>query len=33
MRIYLKNKFVRVADFPEYSSVCELDDQNKININ
>lgn len=30
MRIDLKNKFIRVADFPDYSSVCELDDSNKI---
>lgn len=33
MRICLKNKFVRVADYPEYSSVCELDDPNKILLN
>lgn len=26
MRIHLKNKFVRVSDYPNYSSVCELDD-------
>lgn len=33
MRIHLKNKFVKVTDFPNYSSVCELDDSNKINLN
>lgn len=30
VRIYLKQKFLRVASLPDYSSVAELDDTNKI---
>ena len=30
VRIYLNQKFLRVASLPDYSSVAELDDPNKI---
>lgn len=31
IRIYLNEKFLRVSSLPEYSSIAELDDPNKIN--
>jgi len=31
VRIYLYQKFLRVASLPDYSSIAELDDPNKIN--
>ena len=30
VRIYLNQKFLRVASLPDYSSIAELDDPNKI---
>ena len=30
VRIYLNEKFLRVASLPDYSSIAELDDPNKI---
>ena len=30
IRIYLNQKFLRVASLPDYSSIAELDDPNKI---
>lgn len=30
-RIHLASRYLRVADFPEYSSIVELDDSSKIN--
>jgi len=31
VRIHLNQKFLRVATLPDYSSIAELDDSNKIN--
>jgi len=31
VRIHLNQKFLRVASLPNYSSIAELDDANKIN--
>jgi len=30
VRIYLNQKFLRVSSLPDYSSIAELDDPNKI---
>ena len=32
VRIYLNEKFLRVASLPDYSSIAELDDPNKIDL-
>jgi len=31
VRIHLNQRFLRVASLPDYSSIAELDDPNKIN--
>ena len=31
MRIFLKEKLLKVSDFPNYENVCELNDTNRIN--
>jgi len=31
MRIFLKEKLLKVSDFPNYQNVCELNDNSRIN--
>ena len=33
MRIHLAEKILKIADYPDYKNVCELDDKNKIQSN
>jgi len=30
VRIHLRDRIVKVSDYPDYRNVCELDDKNKI---
>jgi len=32
MRIFLKEKLLKVSDFPDYQNVCELNDNSRINL-
>jgi len=32
MRIFLKEKLLRVSDYPNYQNVCELNDNSRINL-
>ena len=32
MRIWLKEKLLRVSDYPNYQNVCELNDISRINL-